>query len=208
MEKTPLKNPRGREYPPVSAFFARFQSRACIFPFLHSLPIRLLAKRLATLGIGRGASPPQPSPPFRMEGRALISWAGNPGRPSRCSVALGYYRSPLPGLKTALKNARFHLILSINRTSKLHSFCLLHSPFFPCPLHPPNIPCRHAQSGTPGASRNRLSGKGPRKNGGRSFATGEVARLGWIPGSRTITVALKRGNNMTISRTHICNFPG
>ena len=55
-----------------------------------------------------------------MEGRELIGGAGNPGRPSRCSVALGYYLSPLSGLK---KGGRLPQPMSLltNRKSMLHS---------------------------------------------------------------------------------------
>jgi len=65
---------------------------------------------------------PSPALPSisEMEGRELIGGAGNPGRPSRCSVALGYYLSPLSGLK---KGGRLPQPMSLltNRKSMLHS---------------------------------------------------------------------------------------
>jgi hypothetical protein len=45
-------------------------------------------------------------------------------------------------------------------------FCLPLFPILALSLEPSPVPCRHAQCGEPGAGRNRLSGAGPRKNGG------------------------------------------
>ncbi len=62
------------------------------YPLGCQAPEHLLGQR------ERLPSPPLPS--IRMAGRELELGACHPGRPSRCSVALGYYQSPFSGRGT------------------------------------------------------------------------------------------------------------